>query len=214
MQAIRLQLRKRKAIETKYLEQKGRNMSTQNVVERIISDGNLEAEKIINEAKLKAARIRQKSVDDNQRKQAEVEAEVREKINFLTEKKQAAARLECAKIALSAKRKVIDEIYAMVLARLVALDKEQTLALTARLLQCYAEQGDVVCLAKNFKYEDELKLLPVVAEKGLTFSDARAELDGGMLLIGTTSDKDLSYGAVLQSDREQFEAALAAEIFN
>ena len=189
-------------------------MSTQNVVERIISDGNLEAEKIINDAKLKAARIHQKCGEENNRKQAQAQAEVSEKIRYMTEKKQASARLECAKIALSAKRKVIDQIYAMALERLIALDKEQTLSRVDGLLQKYAEQGDEIFLAKNFAYESDLKLLPVIREKGLQISQNRADLDGGMLLIGKKSDKDLSYGAVLQADRDNFEAALAAEIFN
>ena len=189
-------------------------MSTQNVVERILFDANAEAEKIIGDAKLKAARVRQKSADDNARKQEETEREVREKISFLSEKKQAAARLECAKIALSAKRKVIDQIYAMALKRLVALDKEQTLVFVEQLLEMYAEQGDVICLAENFAYESELKLLPVVAAKGLSIRQERLALDGGMMLVGKTSDKDLSYGAILRADREGFEAELAAKIFN
>ena len=189
-------------------------MSTQNVVERIVSDANAEAEKIISDSKLKAARIRQKSAEENKRKQAETKAEVRNKISFLTEKKQAAARLECVKIALSAKRKVIDQIYAMALERLNSLDKEQTLALAERLLESYAEQGDVVCLAENFAYESELKLLPIVQEKGLSVSPDRLAIDGGMILVGKVSDKDLSYGAILSADRAQFESALAAEIFN
>ena len=94
------------------------------------------------------------------------------------------------------------------------MDKEQTLSLVDGLLQKYAEQGDEIFLAKNFAYESDLKLLPVVREKGLQISQNRADLDGGMLLIGKKSDKDLSYGAVLQADRDNFEAALAAEIFN
>lgn len=189
-------------------------MSTQNVVERILSDASAEAEKIIVDGKLKAAYIRQKSAEENKRKQTEIETEVREKISVLTEKKQAAARLECAKIALSAKRKVIDQIYAMALQRLISLNKEQTVAFAEQLLKSYAEQGDVVCLAENFAYESELKLLPIVKEKGLTFIEERLAIDGGMILVGKVSDKDLSYGAILSADRADFEAELAAKLFN
>ena len=189
-------------------------MSTQNIVERILSDANAEAEKIISAAKMEAARIRQKSEDENKRKQAETEAEVREKSSFLTEKKQAAARLECAKIALSAKRKVIDQIYAMALNRLVALDKEQTMALVGRLIESYADQGDEICLAQNFAYEEALALLPVLKTKELTIRKERMDIDGGMILVGKVSDKDLSYGALLSADRADFEAELAAKLFN
>ena len=189
-------------------------MSTQNIVERILSDANAEAEKIINDGKLNAARIRQKCAEDNKLKQDEAQVEVRAKITFLTEKKQAAARLECAKLALSAKRRVIDQIYAMALSRLISLEKEQTLELAERLLESYAEQGDVIHLAQNFAYEKDLKLLPVIKAKGLSICEERESIDGGMILVGKISDKDLSYGALLSADRAQFESEIAAKIFN
>ncbi len=189
-------------------------MSTQNVVERILSDANAEAEKIIQDGNAKAMDIRRASMEKAQSKQREVEAEVQEKARVLIEKKEAAARLECSKIALSAKRKVIDQLYAMALKRLVSLDKEQTLALAKSLLEKYAEEGDVICLAENFAYESELAILPVIEKKGLSIAKDRLGLDGGMRLIGKLSDKDLSYGALLKADRDKFQAELAAKIFN
>ena len=189
-------------------------MSTQNVVERILSDANAEAEKIINDGNVKAMDIRRAYQQKAQAKQRETEAEVAEKAAALKEKKEAAARLECAKIALSARRRVIDQIYAMALQRLVALDKEHTLALAKILLEKYAEEGDVICLAQNFAYEEGLAILPIVAQKGLVISKDRVALDGGMRLIGKISDKDLSYGALLKADRDEFQAELAAKIFN
>ena len=44
-------------------------------------------------------------------------------------------------------------------------------------------------------------------------SPERAEIGGGFVLRGKTSDKDLSYGALLAADREEHQAEIAAELF-
>lgn len=54
---------------------------------------------------------------------------------------------------------------------------------------------------------------PVMAEKNLTISSRRIEIDGGFRLRGVSSDKDLSYGALLAADRDEYQADMAAEIF-
>jgi len=56
--------------------------------------------------------------------------------------------------------------------------------------------------------------LPVIKEKNLKISEQRIALDGGMRLIGKKSDKDLSFGAILNADRERYQAELAQKLFN
>jgi hypothetical protein len=87
------------------------------------------------------------------------------------------------------------------------------LKLSERLLKEYAEEGDELYFAENFAFATEVKLLPVVQEKKLTFSSERLAIDGGVKLIGKRADKDLSFGALLASDRETYQAELALEIF-
>ena len=114
---------------------------------------------------------------------------------------------------LAEKRRAINAVYAAALEKMVALDKESSVNLVARLLEEYAEEGDKVVFAENFKYSAEVQALPKVKAKKLEFSTERAKIDGGMLLIGAKADKDLSFGALLAADREVYEAQIAAEIF-
>lgn len=188
-------------------------MSTQNVVERILSDAKAEAAAIVKDAEAQAARLIEDATLRAEKSLRQTEEEVRQRAEYIAEKKAAAARLDGAKVLLSEKRKVIDGIYAQAKVRLIEASKEDCLALFSILLGKYAEEGDEIWLAENFKYEDGLKLLPVLKERNLTVAKERLPLDGGMRLKGKICDKDLSFGALLAADREKHQAALAAKLF-
>lgn len=189
-------------------------MSKEAIVERILFDAKAEAEAIKAAADEKAAAIIEKATLKAQADRERAEAEMRVKAESILSKKAAAARLESAKLLLAEKRKVIDEIYALALKRMVAFSKEDALKLTEKLLNKYAEEGDVVFFAENYEYVENAKLLPVLAKKNLKISNERAKIGGGFLLRGVKADKDLSYESLLKADREDFQAELAADIFD
>ena len=87
------------------------------------------------------------------------------------------------------------------------------MALTEKLLEAYAEKGDEIYFSKNFAYEAEAKILPVIMEKDLKISSERADIEGGLRLKGEKADKDLSFVALLNADREEYQAELAKELF-
>lgn len=188
-------------------------MGTQNIVDKILSDAEAEAKAIVTEAEAKADKILSDASSRAQKARVEMEKEVEKRKESILEKKEADARLECAKIVLREKRKVVDGVYALALARLIALEKEDALKLSNALLQKYAEEGDTLYFAENFRYAEEVSALPVIANRGIKVSLQRLPLDGGMKLEGRISDKDLSFGAILATDREEYQAKLAVELF-
>ncbi len=188
-------------------------MSTQRIVERILSDAHAEAQAILEEAKAKAAKIVADASLRAEKARLETEAEVQEKRNSIFEKQAANARLDSAKALLGEKRKVIDLIYTQALGRLQDLSEEDCLKLSNALLEAYAEKGDELCFAKKFPYKAEVAALPIVAERALTIAQDDAAVSGGFVLKGEKSDKDLSYSTLLAVDRDAYQAALAAEIF-
>ena len=188
-------------------------MGGQAIVERIISDAQAEAEEIIAEEKKKAADTVAKAAERAERNRQGTEAEVKVKTDGILDGKAATARLDCAKIALAEKRGVIDEVYARALGGLVGAGKAETLYLAGRLLNAYAEDGDEIIFADNFRYAQEVAKLDAVREKHLKISAKKADIDGGFILSGKNSDKNLSYGALLAADREVYQSEIAAEIF-
>ena len=189
-------------------------MSEQAIVEKIIADAKQEAEAIIADAEKKAqGTIAAANARAERRKQGEKTA-ADKRTESILDGKAATARLDSAKILLGEKRAVIDEVYARATANLLALGKAEALHLYGRLLEEFAEEGDEVVFAENFKYAQDASKLDIVKEKKLKISAKKANIDGGLLLVGKNSDKNLSFSALLAADREEHQAEIAAAIFS
>lgn len=188
-------------------------MSKELIRERILSDARAEADLILSKAEQKSSEIIADAMKLAEKERRESETEMKEKTESIHEKKAAAARLESAKILLREKRKVIDGVYALAKERLIGLEKEDALSLANSLLTEYAEEGDIVFFAENYKYVAEVALLPIIKQRGLEISTQRIAIDGGFILQGKKSDKDLSYNALLAADRDEHQAAIAKELF-
>ena len=189
-------------------------MSEQAIVEKIIADAEQEAQAIIADAEKKAeATIAAANTRADRRKQGE-KAAADKKAESILEGKAATARLDSAKIMLGEKRAVIDEVYARALKSIQGIGKAEALHLFERLLTEYAEEGDEIVFAENFAYAQEVEKLGIVKERKLKVSSKKANIDGGCLLIGKSSDKNLSFGALLAADREENQASIATQIFS
>ena len=164
------------------------------IVERIISDAEESARAIIAEAEQKAAQVISEANTMAQRNRQGTEAEVAEKVKGIYDGKSASARLDGAKILLGEKRGVI------------ALNRTDSLYLAEKLLRKHAEDGDEIAFADNYACVQDVMKLDVVKEKNLKKSGKPADVDGGFVLIGKNSDKNLSYGALLAQDREEYQA--------
>ena len=188
-------------------------MSVQNIIDKIKSDAQAEAKQIIAVAEEKAAAtvsLAQKRAEALQR---ETEESVSKQVQSILEKKEASDRLESAKILLAQKRNAISKVYQLALEELLALGKEDTLRVFSTLLERYAEDGDELYFAENFKYAQEVSILPIIEKRNIKIAKTRLPLDGGVRLVGKKSDKDLSYGALLQTDRENYQAQIAVQLF-
>ena len=189
-------------------------MSEQAIVEKIIADAEKEAQAIIAAAEKRAeATVAAANARAEKRLQGE-KAAADKKAESILEGKAATARLDCAKIMLGEKRAVIDEVYARALKSIQQMGKAEAVHLFERLLCEYAEEGDEIVFAANFGYAQDVSKLNIVKEKKLKVSSKKADIDGGCLLIGKNSDKNLSYSALLSADREENQADIAARIFS
>ncbi len=189
-------------------------MSKEAILERIISDAQAAADATVAEAEGRAAEIIAEAEARAARDRQGTSAIIAERSKAIADGKSATARLDGAKVMLAAKRGVIDEVYARALEKLKALPQKDAVRLAEGLLLSYAEDGDELVFATNFAYKAQVLKLAVVAEKNLKNSGKTADIDGGFILIGKNSDKDLSYGALLALDREERQAEIAAKLFS
>lgn len=188
-------------------------MSKESIVQRIISDAEEEAAGIIAEAEKRAESAVAGAKEKAERNLAGTKAEAEARARFIKDGKAAAARLDCAKIELAEKRRAIDSAYGAALKALIELDEKQSVALAERLLSDYAEKGDEIVFAANYKHVKAVLKLDVVREKALKFSTDGSGVSGGFILRGEVSDKDTSYSALLEADREKYVSGVAAKLF-
>ena len=188
-------------------------MSTQSIIDKINGDSQAEVDLILRGAQEKADAILASATDKASQIRKDTEEEVALQTKSIREKKSASDRLESAKILLAQKRLALNCVYKMALDELVSLGKEDTLRIISTLIERYAEDGDALYFAENFKYADEVKILPVIAKRGIKIPQERLALDGGIRLVGKTADKDLSYGALLSADKERYQAEIAKVLF-
>ena len=188
-------------------------MSKQDIIDRILADAQAQAESIIEQANKKAAGLLAAAEAYSKKETEEAQRECNEYAKDVMEKRAAAARLEGGKIALAEKRKTLDYIYSVALAKLKEMANQDPLVFYSVLIERYADMGDTVCLPVGFAYPTAVEALPAFEAKGLKLSPERANIDGGMLLIGEKADKDVSLSALIARDKDVYLAEIAAEIF-
>lgn len=188
-------------------------MGKQDIVDRIISDASVEAEAIIAAARESAEKIISEARSRAESEMEETRVQVAAKVKSIADGKAASARLDGAKILLGEKRRVIDSVYERAAKKLGSMDAKSYLALTRELLERFAEEGDEIVFAGGFPCTAEVSKLKVVSDRKLKITFGAADIDGGFVLRGAKSDKDLSFGALLAADRAEHEAEIAAEIF-
>lgn len=189
-------------------------MSKEAILQRILLDADESAAEIISEAEKQAEEIISQANLRAERNKLGTQAEINEKTKSILDGKAATARLDSAKILLAEKRRVIDAVYERALEKLLSLEKSEALKLAENLLQNFAEDGDEIVFAVDYKYAKEVSHLEAVSEKKLKVSPKTSDkVCGGFILRGKNCDKDVSYGALLALDREEHQVEIAAAIF-
>ncbi len=188
-------------------------MAIEDVRNRIISDAKTEADEILAQARSRADETLAAAKEKIAAETEEAKALVGVRAKSVEDGFAASARLDAQKILLQKKREAIDRVYEKALERLLNLEKADAVELVAGLISRYGEAGDEVVFADNFPYAKEVSETEKVKSSGVKISTKTAPLDGGLLLVGKTSDKDLSYGALLRADRDSNEAEIALRLF-
>lgn len=183
------------------------------LIDRIISDGNAEAEKILLDAEeyssnvISAAEAAAEEYISAQRELAKKAA------SELASGKDTLAALEEKKILLTAKQEIVETVYQRAAAKLCKTEKGDYLKIVDRLVSRYAEKGDkiIISVAAPFSAE-EAEALESAVKLGLK-AEKTGSFDGGIVLCGKAVDKDLTFKSLVEAVRENTESETAEELF-
>jgi len=193
-------------------------MEAKQVVEKILSDAQADAEKIKKEADEKETSEQAELAEqlDEYEKQTEVLAQKsgeERKMRLL-----AAARMEIAKDFLGEKRKILDEVFEQAKIQFTNLPDEEYRNVMAQLMKKATESGDeeVIIDKKEKRINDELinQVNQQLGNKGnLKLSEEKGNLGAGFILKRGKIKNNVSLQVLLEQARKELEIELAKELF-
>ena len=189
-------------------------MDTKGIITRIISDAEEKANSIISVAEEKA----KKSIDSanewcenyKSAQQKILDAE----IDDILSRRQTVAELDCRKIKLSSKQQVITEVFERVYDKLCSLPKEDYLNFLEKLLNLYAEEGDLIINSASKKVTEQEILSLETAKKLNLKCQNTGDFVGGIMLVNKLCDKDLTFKTIIGIQKSQLETYVATKLFS
>ena len=184
------------------------------IIKRIISDAEKKAKLIIDGANTDAdERLKEAEEWANRYREAK-EKELEKNARLTLLRKLTVAGLDVRKIILKAKRECVSAVYENVYDKLCSLPKKDYLGLLEKMLTAYAEEGDEVVLSCDEKItEKDLMGLAVYKDKKLSVRNEKGKFVGGVMLVGKTCDKDLSFKSFVKENEEKYLTEIYGKLF-
>jgi len=195
-------------------------MKAEQVVEKILSEGRQEAQRILSEAQAKVRQRRSALDEELKAFEQETEQLARQAAEDKRSRMLAAARMDLRKKILAAKADLLREVFETARRRINTMADGPYLELMGRLLMQAVVTGDEeVLVGKNetrinpeFLKQINKRLGP--GYKGnLRASSEKAGIDGGFILRRGKVQVNCSTGVLLEQIRQQTEIELAAKLF-
>lgn len=190
--------------------------SSKVILDKIINDNTAIINENIKKANDTASEIISKAQADADAQVADFKSGLKAEYNEILRRGEVVANLDAKKILMSAKSKAVDNLFQKTLEQLALLDKKKYLAIIENLLKKYAEDGDIVIISSQDKGKITQKFVDDIAKNmGIKLSLAKdfANFNGGVILAGKNSDKNLSFDMELLQLREECETQISSMLF-
>ncbi len=129
-------------------------------------------------------------------------------------RRKIVAGLDVRKVLLKAKQDVIEDIFSRAEQKLCKTDKKTYLKLVLNKIAEFADEGDQVVLScDGVISEKDISDSAVFKEKKLTVCKKQGKFCGGVMLIGKTCDKNLTFREIVSAEKDKAAPTIAKEIF-
>lgn len=190
-----------------------------NIVSRIASDAQQEADSILRAGEEQAQAVLQRCREQAERETAQTLQEAEKQAKLREERLVNAARLEARKQTLAAKQEMVDEAFRKALELLCALPEEEYASLLSSLAAASAVTGrEQVILAPRdrarYGKQVVVKANELLADRGkLTLSEQSREMAGGVILKEEKIETNCSFEVLLHLKRDSLVADVAGVLF-
>jgi len=195
-------------------------MNAEQVVEKILSEANTEAEKILSAAKVKAAAEESKLNNTLESFRKDTQELVEKSAAEKRDRMLANARMGLQKELLASKCALLDEVFELAIKKIAGLDDKAYLSLMeSKLIEAVETGNEEVVIGKNETRIDAGFVKQVNRQLGpgykgnLQLSEERTDISGGFILRRGKVQTNISTEVLVGQIREEMEMQLAGELF-
>jgi V/A-type H+-transporting ATPase subunit E len=198
-------------------------MAIKDIKARIISDAEIEANKIINEANCKLKEIKEKVEEEVKDVKSKILKRINQEILLNKRKIITEANLEAKKAILSIKQEIIDETFNRALENIMNLDDEPYRNFIKKIILDNIDKGDETIfistldkdrISKDFIQEINYKLEAKNIKGNITLSPSYLQIKGGVIIGSNNVNKNSSLELIFKKVREELEIKISQYLFD
>lgn len=184
------------------------------IIEKIISDAQKAADAAVLNARDVADQAKRGAAESTEKFISETVISAKNDGEKLFERRVTLARLDAKRAVLSCKQGLVENVFDHAERLLMKMPKDKYEAFVCRMLEEYAECGDLVKLSVNAPFSaEELSACPVFKDKRLR-CEKDGNFSGGIIVVGQKRDADLTFKACLRQYADKYYAEVAHALFN
>lgn len=198
-------------------------MSAEKIIEKILSDARVEAQRTLEGARAQAAQIREHAQSEAQRQRDLILAQAREEAQNRRRAQLAAATAAARNAVLEAKRAVLNKVFAQAAAKLAAMPVNEYKSWLLRLLLDAVETGeeevilssaDRQTLGEALIREANAQLVKRGKKGALRLSVETRDIGKGFVLKGVNSETNVTVATLLRRTQDELEIQVAQVLFS
>lgn len=191
-------------------------MSLAQITEKIKNDAQREADEILAKAKAQVEQITKQAADESGKIKSNFDTRFNAEKPEIFRRREIVANLDVKKMQLQAGRNLINDVFATALNKMKDIDKGEYLSLCEALLDAAVSTKDEeVVVAADERYIDKNWVDAYNKKKntGLVFSDDKADIAGGFILVRGKIRTNCSWNMLIQVAQEKNESGVVKRLF-
>ena len=198
-------------------------MAIKDIKAKIISDAEIEANKIINEATDKTKEIKEEAEKEARDIKSKILKKINQEILFKKGKIITEANLEAKKTVLLEKIKIIDETFKKALENIMNLNDEPYRNFIEKIILDNIDRGDETIfistldkdrITKDFIQEINYKLEAKSKKGNINLSSSYLQIKGGVIIGSNDVKKNSSLELIFKKIREELEIKISQYLFD
>lgn len=186
------------------------------IIEKIISDAQSIVDDILSKAQQEVKSIESKTNDTIEALRAVEIPKGEKQAQEILQRKEMVTALDCKKLVLSKKTKIIDEVFLSIADDMRKNNKKGYISLIENMIKKVCDDNDKVIISKYDKDIITKSVIEKIAKesgKKISLSNDMGDFCGGVILSGEKFDKNLTLEVEFEEIKQQHELEITKILF-